>query len=218
MDRLENRAAAATGTLAKKTGLESSSQAFSVRQRVRLVFERDSKKRKPRSGKRGFQIRLRGVRGGTGATVSLTHVYRAAVSGVFPRKEFGFAVCGRISARVSWFVAGIRHGPHLGTAWLRVLSSFPSGWPSRPLDEALSCGWRINPRRGAGMHRHKEMHGKDGVDTGQGIPVVALGKSASMPYVWLPRRGPSHHDTARSADGPRCQIGATVKWWMFLTH
>jgi hypothetical protein len=59
------------------------------------------KAKTPPGGKRGFQIRLLGVRGEHGATVSCGRVYRAAVSGVFPRKEFGFAVCGRISASVS---------------------------------------------------------------------------------------------------------------------
>ena len=60
-----------------------------------------SKKRKPRWGKAGFSDTVAGGSGGTGATVLCTRVYRAAVSGVFPRKEFGFAVCGKISASVS---------------------------------------------------------------------------------------------------------------------
>jgi hypothetical protein len=36
-------------------------------------------------------------------------MYRTAVSGVFRRKDFGFAVCGQNLASVSRFVAGIRH-------------------------------------------------------------------------------------------------------------
>jgi hypothetical protein len=36
-------------------------------------------------------------------------MYRTGVSGVFRRKDFGFAVCGKNLASVSRFVAGIRH-------------------------------------------------------------------------------------------------------------
>jgi hypothetical protein len=36
-------------------------------------------------------------------------MYRTAVSGVFRRRDFGFAVCGKNLASVSHFVAGIRH-------------------------------------------------------------------------------------------------------------
>src|SRR5262245_1770432 len=44
------------------------------------------------------------------ATVLLINTYRTPVSGVFRRKDSGFAVCGENPASVSQFVAGIRHG------------------------------------------------------------------------------------------------------------
>ena len=40
----------------------------------------------------------------------LINIYRTPVSGVFRRKDSGFAVCGGKPASVSQFVAGIRHG------------------------------------------------------------------------------------------------------------
>jgi hypothetical protein len=40
----------------------------------------------------------------------LINTYRTPVSGVFRRKDSGFAVCGENPASVSQFVAGIRHG------------------------------------------------------------------------------------------------------------
>jgi hypothetical protein len=40
----------------------------------------------------------------------LNNIYRTPVSGVFRRKDSGFAVCGEKPASVSQFVAGIRHG------------------------------------------------------------------------------------------------------------
>jgi hypothetical protein len=40
----------------------------------------------------------------------LTNIYRTPVSGVFRRKNSGFAVCGGKPASVSQFVTGIRHG------------------------------------------------------------------------------------------------------------
>jgi hypothetical protein len=40
----------------------------------------------------------------------LNNIYRTPVSGVFRRKDSGFAVCGENPASVSQFVAGIRHG------------------------------------------------------------------------------------------------------------
>src|SRR5262249_20104323 len=44
------------------------------------------------------------------ATVLLINTYRTPVSGVFRRKDSGFAVCGENLASVSQVVAGIRHG------------------------------------------------------------------------------------------------------------
>jgi len=44
------------------------------------------------------------------ATVSLINTYRTPVSGVFRRKDSGFAVCGEKPASVSQFAAGIRYG------------------------------------------------------------------------------------------------------------
>jgi hypothetical protein len=44
------------------------------------------------------------------ATVLLINIYRTPVSGVFRRKDSGFAVCGENLASISQFVAGIRHG------------------------------------------------------------------------------------------------------------
>jgi hypothetical protein len=40
----------------------------------------------------------------------LINIYRTPVSGVFRRKDSGFAVCGGKPASVSQFVTGIRHG------------------------------------------------------------------------------------------------------------
>src|SRR5438270_7813463 len=57
---------------------------------------------------------------------------------------------------------------------------------------------------------------KRGVDAGQELFAVALGKPAQMPYVWLPRRAPSWGPN-RETVMPGCQIGATVDWWQFLT-
>jgi len=43
----------------------------------------------------------------------INNIYRTPVSGVFRRKDSGFAVCGENPASVSQFVAGIRHGSQL---------------------------------------------------------------------------------------------------------
>jgi hypothetical protein len=44
---------------------------------------------------------------------------------------------------------------------------------------------------------------KTGVDAGPELSVAALGKRAQMPYVWLPRRDPTHepqHDASRGTN------------------
>jgi hypothetical protein len=40
----------------------------------------------------------------------LINIYRAPVSGILRRDNFGFAGCGENAASVSQFVAGIRQG------------------------------------------------------------------------------------------------------------
>jgi hypothetical protein len=40
----------------------------------------------------------------------MINIYRTPVSGVFRRKDSGFAVCGENLASVSQFMARIRHG------------------------------------------------------------------------------------------------------------
>ena len=53
-----------------------------------------------------------------------------------------------------------------------------------------------------------------GVDAREGI-FPALGKLAQMPYVWLPRRDPPIHEPQNGDAGGT--LGATAKWWQFLT-
>ena len=62
--------------------------------------------RTPKLSKTG----CRKLSGGRWATVLLIDMYRTPVSGVFRRKDSGFAVCGENPASVSRFVAGIRRG------------------------------------------------------------------------------------------------------------
>jgi hypothetical protein len=56
---------------------------------------------------------------------------------------------------------------------------------------------------------------KTGVEAGAELSVVALGKRAQMPYVWLPRRDPTRTAERRK---PAASIGATADWWQFLTR
>src|SRR5262245_61583170 len=91
------------------------------------------------------------------ATILFINIYRTPVSGVFRRKDSGFAVCGENLASISQFVAGKRHArlltPRLGSpvAGRRCTSEalFPL-FPDKSVN-ALSDRYRpamLKPTRG----------------------------------------------------------------------
>src|SRR2546426_12162046 len=77
------------------------------------------------------------------------NIYRTPVSGVFRRKDSGFAVCGENPANVSQFVARIRHWLHVSNMPNALTLSLPDGGVRSPLFSgrtASSCRFRSRKR------------------------------------------------------------------------